>query len=148
MSVPKRPFGPTGQLVSVICQGTWNLEHTPRATAADVLRRGLDLGLNHIDTAEMYGNGGAEEVVAMAAAGQRDRKAIRMMITPVGALGAGGPPELGADHHDRLIQQAPLLEIADQPGDRQSDDVLTSEMDIPTCQLQLGRPAVENHGSP
>lgn len=48
-------FGKGGPAVSRIGQGTWNSERAPRDEAIAALRRGLDLGLSHIDTAEMYG---------------------------------------------------------------------------------------------
>src|ERR1700756_2734361 len=55
-------FGPTGIAVPVIGQGTWDLPESgpavARATAA--MLRGLDLGMTHIDTAEMYGSGAVE----------------------------------------------------------------------------------------
>ena len=50
-----RVFGPLERSVPLIGQGTWNLEETDRARAVAALRRGLDLGMTHIDTAEMYG---------------------------------------------------------------------------------------------
>ena len=59
-----RPFGPMKREVAVIGQGTWYEKGEDRASAIAALRRGLDLGMNHIDTAEMYGSGDAEEVVA------------------------------------------------------------------------------------
>ncbi len=56
-------------------QGTWHMGErgADRAREADALRLGIDLGMTLIDTAEMYADGGAEEVVARAIAGQRDR---------------------------------------------------------------------------
>jgi diketogulonate reductase-like aldo/keto reductase len=56
-------------------QGTWHLGErgADRAAEADALRLGIDLGLTLIDTAEMYADGGSEQVVAQAIAGQRDR---------------------------------------------------------------------------
>lgn len=60
--VRKRRFGPLQREVSIIGQGTWYLEDGDRASAIAALRRGLDLGMNHIDTAEMYGAGAAEEL--------------------------------------------------------------------------------------
>ncbi|TVQ34923.1 MAG: aldo/keto reductase [Geminicoccaceae bacterium] len=65
---------PNGQKVAALGQGTWRMGEVPSARAAEVraLRQGLDLGLTLIDTAEMYGEGGAEEVVAEAIAGRRD----------------------------------------------------------------------------
>src|SRR6185295_18820711 len=54
--------------------GTWRMGERPTEREAEVaaLRLGLDLGLRLIDTAEMYGEGGAEEVVAAAIEGRRD----------------------------------------------------------------------------
>jgi diketogulonate reductase-like aldo/keto reductase len=66
----QRPFGSTGDQVSVIGQGTWYLDHGDRKRAVAALRRGIELGMTHIDTAEMYGD--AELVIADAIAGQRD----------------------------------------------------------------------------
>ncbi len=63
-----RQFGPTRRNVSVIGQGTWYLDESDRRSAIAALRRGFDLGLNHIDTAELYGNGAAEEVIGEAIA--------------------------------------------------------------------------------
>ena len=50
----RRPFGPTQREVQVIGQGTWYNDNEDPAAAIDALRRGLDLGMTHIDTAEMY----------------------------------------------------------------------------------------------
>lgn len=57
-----RSFGSTGFSVPVIGQGTWPIPDR------DALRRGIDLGMTHIDTAEMYGDGRSEEIVAEAIA--------------------------------------------------------------------------------
>src|SRR5438105_5569924 len=57
-----KPFGTGGPAVSVIGQGTWYLDHGDRASAIAALRRGIDFGMTHIDTAEMYGD--AELVIA------------------------------------------------------------------------------------
>ncbi|MBV8203300.1 MAG: aldo/keto reductase, partial [Acidobacteria bacterium] len=51
----QRIFGPTGRQVPEIGQGTWNMEQDDRARAIAALRRGLDFGMTHVDTAEMYG---------------------------------------------------------------------------------------------
>jgi diketogulonate reductase-like aldo/keto reductase len=69
----RKVFDRTGVQVPVIGQGTWHMGESRRARQREVagLSLGLDLGLNHIDTAEMYGNGGAEEVVAAAIRGRR-----------------------------------------------------------------------------
>jgi len=55
-----RQFGPVRREVSVIGEGTWNIEDGDRTPAIAALRRGFDLGINHVDTAEMYGDGAAE----------------------------------------------------------------------------------------
>src|SRR5215813_15354783 len=62
-----RTFGRTGQDVSVIGQGTWYLDRGDRKAAVAALRRGIETGMTHIDTAEMYGD--AELVIADAIAG-------------------------------------------------------------------------------
>ena len=57
-----RSFGTTGRHVPVVGQGTWPIPDR------DALRRGIELGLTHIDTAEMYGEGRSEEIVGEAIA--------------------------------------------------------------------------------
>src|SRR3974377_1168775 len=57
----RRRFGSTKRDIAVIGQGTWYIENGTAAIAA--LRRGLDLGMSHIETAEMYGSGADEEGV-------------------------------------------------------------------------------------
>ena len=89
MSVPTRPFGPTNRPVSIIGQGTWNLDHNSRAEAADTLRHGLDLGLNHIDTAEMYGSGAAEAIVGDAISGRRSDAFVVSKVLPGNASRQG-----------------------------------------------------------
>ena len=56
---------PDGHLVPCLGQGTWRMGEDSSARAAEIaaLRRGVELGLTLIDTAEMYGDGGAEKVV-------------------------------------------------------------------------------------
>lgn len=63
---------PAGERVPALGQGTWELEKTPRAEAVKALQLGLDLGMTLIDTAEMYGEGRAEEIVGEAIGGRRD----------------------------------------------------------------------------
>jgi diketogulonate reductase-like aldo/keto reductase len=69
----QKTFGWTGVRVPVIGQGTWHMGESRRERAGEVaaLSLGLDLGLIHIDTAEMYGDGSAEEVIAEAIRGRR-----------------------------------------------------------------------------
>jgi diketogulonate reductase-like aldo/keto reductase len=84
---------PGGETVPALGQGTWYMGERRAAmrAEADALRLGIDLGMTLIDTAEMYGNGGAEEVVAMAAAGQRDKLFIVSKVYPHNASRAGVP---------------------------------------------------------
>ncbi len=87
-----KPFGWTNVAVPVIGQGTWRVGDTARARAAEVsaLRLGLDLGMTHIDTAEMYGRGQAEEVIAEALSGrQRDEVFLVSKVLPANASRAG-----------------------------------------------------------
>jgi diketogulonate reductase-like aldo/keto reductase len=85
----RRRFGPTGREVAVIGQGTWHIENAKRASAIAALRRGLDLGMTHIDTAELYGSGAAEEVVAEAIAGRRDEVFLVSKVLPQNASRKG-----------------------------------------------------------
>jgi len=87
--VVRRPFGWTGVPVPVIGQGTWNLERAGRAEAVAALRRGLDAGMTHVDTAEMYGAGRVEELVGEAIAGRRDEVFLVSKVLPEHASFAG-----------------------------------------------------------
>jgi diketogulonate reductase-like aldo/keto reductase len=84
-----RPFGSTGLRVPALGQGTWNLEHAPRRAAVDALRAGLDAGATHVDTAEMYGDGRVEEIVAEAIAGRRDEVFLVSKLLPENASRRG-----------------------------------------------------------
>jgi len=81
------PFGPTSVNVSVIGQGTWYLDRGDRKSAVAALRRGIDLGMSHIDTAEMYGD--AELVIAEAIAGRRDEVFLVSKVLPSNASRRG-----------------------------------------------------------
>ncbi len=82
----KRPFGNAGA-VSVIGQGTWQMDGRSDAGAIAALRRGIDLGMTHIDTAEMYGE--AEPLVARAIEGRRDEVFLVSKVLPSNASRAG-----------------------------------------------------------
>jgi diketogulonate reductase-like aldo/keto reductase len=82
-----RKFGATGHDVSVIGQGTWYIDRGDRKSAVAALRRGLDLGMTHIDTAEMYGD--AELVIAEAIAGRRDETYLVSKVLPSNASRRG-----------------------------------------------------------
>jgi diketogulonate reductase-like aldo/keto reductase len=83
----RRPFGAAQVDVSAIGQGTWYIDEGDRAAAVAALRRGLDLGMTHIDTAEMYGD--AELVVADAIAGRRDEVFLVSKVLPSNASRRG-----------------------------------------------------------
>src|SRR5476651_1670357 len=74
----------SGQKMPVLGQGTWGFGErgNRRAEAVAALRRGIDRGMTLIDTAEMYGDGGAEEIVGEAIAGRRDRPFIVSKVYP------------------------------------------------------------------
>ncbi len=80
---------PDGTEVSALGQGTWRMGErgADRRAEAAALRLGLDLGMTLIDTAEMYAEGGAEEVVAEAIAGRRNEAFIVSKVYPHNAGG-------------------------------------------------------------
>ena len=82
-----RRFGPTGRDVSIIGQGTWELDPNRRELAVAALRRGLEEGMTHIDTAEMYGD--AELLIADAISGRRDEVFLVSKVLPQNASTAG-----------------------------------------------------------
>jgi diketogulonate reductase-like aldo/keto reductase len=82
-----KPFGKFGPDVSEIGQGTWYLDNGDRKRAIAALQRGLDLGMSHIDTAEMYGD--AEPVIADAIAGRRDEVFLVSKVLPSNASRRG-----------------------------------------------------------
>ncbi|MDB5699402.1 MAG: aldo/keto reductase [Alphaproteobacteria bacterium] len=82
-----RRFGSSRRDVAIVGQGTWKLDGGPRAGAIAALRRGLDEGMTHIDTAEMYGD--AELIVGEAIAGRRDDVFLVSKVLPANASRAG-----------------------------------------------------------
>ncbi|MBR0694447.1 aldo/keto reductase [Bradyrhizobium lablabi] len=82
-----KAFGKNGPQVSVIGQGTWYLDRGDRKAAIAALRRGVDDGMTHVDTAEMYGD--AELVIADAIAGQRDKVFLVSKVLPSNASRRG-----------------------------------------------------------
>jgi len=84
---------PDGTEVPALGQGTWHMGERTDAANAEVaaLKLGIELGVTLIDTAEMYGNGRAEELVAEAIEGQRDRLFIVSKVLPQNASRTGVP---------------------------------------------------------
>jgi len=89
----RRVLLPDGTAVPALGLGTWRMGERARQRQAEAraLAAGLDLGLALIDTAEMYGEGGAEEVVAEAIAGRRDEVFIVSKVYPHNATTKGVP---------------------------------------------------------
>ena len=82
---------PSGRSIPALGLGTWHMgeRKADRAREVAALKAGIDLGLTLIDTAEMYGNGGAEEVVAEAIAGVRDEVYLVNKVLPHNASREG-----------------------------------------------------------
>lgn len=82
---------PDGTAVPAIGQGTWHMGErgADRAAEARALQLGLDLGMTLIDTAEMYADGGSEEVVGAAIAGRRDEVFLVSKVYPHNASRTG-----------------------------------------------------------
>jgi diketogulonate reductase-like aldo/keto reductase len=99
--------------VPLIGQGTWNMERDQAASVA-ALRAGLDAGMTHIDTAEMYGSGRVEDIVGEAIAGRRDEVFLVSKVLPgnasyrgtVGACNAS-LVRLGTDRLDLYLLHWP-----------------------------------------
>jgi len=77
----KRSFG-RNQKVSAVGQGTWKTEQDDRKSAIAAIHKGLDLGMTHVDTAEMYGSGTVEELVGEAIAGRREQVFLVSKVLP------------------------------------------------------------------
>lgn len=84
-----RIFGGTGREVPVVGIGTWHIEQAGTSRGAAAVSLALDLGLTHIDTAEMYGDGAAEEIVGRAIEGRRDQVFLVSKVLPHHATRAG-----------------------------------------------------------
>jgi diketogulonate reductase-like aldo/keto reductase len=82
-----RPFGPTQRDASVVGQGTWYIDRGEWEQPIAALQLGLDLGMNHIDTAEMYDD--AELLVGEAIAGRRDEVFLVSKVLPSNASRQG-----------------------------------------------------------
>lgn len=82
---------PSGEAVNALGQGTWYMGGSAGRRADEVwaLRLGLDLGMSLIDTAEMYADGGAEEVVGEAMQGRRDEVFVVSKVLPHNASRTG-----------------------------------------------------------
>jgi diketogulonate reductase-like aldo/keto reductase len=83
-----RPLGRTGESIPAVGQGTWGIggewssNPSKDKVSIEAIRLGLELGMNLIDTAEMYGAGHSEEVVAEALEGRRERVFVASKVSP------------------------------------------------------------------
>lgn len=107
---------PDGAIVPALGQGSANLGQGKRPDAAEeeALRTGLSLGMNLIDTAEMYGGGRSETLIGRAIAGQRDRAFLVSKVWPNHVAGDGiaraceaSLGRLGIDHLDLYLLHWP-----------------------------------------
>lgn len=91
MTTRKTVALPSGERVPALGQGTWYMGERKAARAEEIatLRLGLDLGLTLIDTAEMYGEGRSEELIAEALAGRRDEAFLVSKVYPHNASRKG-----------------------------------------------------------
>ncbi|MDB4957387.1 MAG: Aldo/keto reductase [Myxococcales bacterium] len=85
----KRKFGPLSGEVPVIGIGTWKMEHDDSKAAIAAIRRAIDDGMTHVDTAEMYGSGQVETMVGEAIAGLRDELFLVSKVLPRNATYEG-----------------------------------------------------------
>lgn len=109
-----RTFGPTKEKVSVIGEGTWYIEESDANIAISAIQCGLDLGMNHIDTAELYGRGKAEKIVGEAISRRRSQVFLVSKVQPghaskKGTITAceGSLSRLGTDHLDCYLLHWP-----------------------------------------
>jgi diketogulonate reductase-like aldo/keto reductase len=78
-------FGPRKVSLPLIGQGTWNMELDDERDAIEALQAGIEAGMTHIDTAEMYGNGHVERIVARAIRGRREQVFLVSKVLPTNA---------------------------------------------------------------
>src|SRR5271169_5733245 len=103
---------PSGRRIAALGQGTWHMAEDSRRRADEIaaLRLGVDLGMTLIDTAEMYADGGSEELVGEAISGRRDGLFLVSKVLPNhasrrGAIAAceGSLRRLGVDQIDLYL---------------------------------------------
>jgi len=109
-SMRTRRFGSLPIEVPVIGIGTWQMEDDDPKLAVAAIRRAIELGMTHVDTAEMYGNGTVESLVGEAIAGQRDRIFLTSKVLPKHSAFDAVPRaceaslrRLGTDHLDLYL---------------------------------------------
>jgi diketogulonate reductase-like aldo/keto reductase len=148
---------PSGERIPVLGQGTWHLAEVAarRDTEILALRRGLDLGMTVIDTAEMYADGEAEKLVREAIAGRRDEvflvsKVLPHHATARGTVAAceGSLRRLGTDRIDLYLLhwrgRVPLADTIEAFGGLQQAGLIrywgVSNFDMPDMKELTARP--------
>lgn len=109
-----RQFGSTGIEVPTVGLGTWNMERDEKSAVLSAVQRALELGVTHLDTAEMYGVGAVETLLGEALKGRRDRAFLVSKVLPQNASKAGTVAacerslrRLGTDHLDCYLLHWP-----------------------------------------
>ena len=120
-------FGRIPEKLPVIGQGTWDMgvRAASRADEVRALQLGIELGMNHIDTAEMYASGGAEEVVGEAIAGRRDEVFLTSKVLPQNASRKGAVQACERSLK-RLRTEALDLYLLHWPGDEPLVDTIAA----------------------
>ena len=113
----RRPFGSKRRTVPVIGMGTWRME-THRAASIKAIQQAIGLGMTHIDTAEMYGQGEVERIVGEAIEGRREEVFLVSKVVPSNATYKGTKDacerslaRLGTDHLDSYLLHWPGDEL-------------------------------------
>jgi diketogulonate reductase-like aldo/keto reductase len=122
---------PGGESVPALGLGTWHMGErgSDRAAEADALRCGIDLGMTLIDTAEMYGTGGAEEVVGAAIRDRRDKVFLVSKVLPFNAS-RNGTVEACEASLARLGVEAIDLYLLHWPGPSPLEETLAGFEDL------------------
>jgi diketogulonate reductase-like aldo/keto reductase len=109
-AIPRVELADTGETVPEIGLGTWQMERDDRRECVEALRRGVELGADLIDTAEMYGSGDVERIVSDAIDGLRDEVFLVTKVLPRNASREGtieacraSLDRLGTDHVDLYL---------------------------------------------
>lgn len=110
----RREFGTAKRDVALVGQGSWYIEQGDRDAAVAAMRAGIDAGMTHLDTAEMYGSGRSEQIVGEAIVGRRDDVFLVSKLLPSNASRQGtikacerSLDHLGADHLDCYLLHWP-----------------------------------------
>ncbi len=123
-----RPFGPAREPWPVVGQGSWQMERD-RAASVAALRRGLDLGMRVVDTAEMYGDGAVERIVGEAIAGRREEVLLVSKVLPQNASRRGT-----IDACERSLRRLGVerldLYLLHWPGDHPLEETIAAFEDL------------------